>query len=188
VPAWIEELPFAMAFTVMLLIVFARAQGTYWLGRGANAGGRRTRLAVRLEGDRMTRATDVLTRRGWPVIPVSFLTVGFQTTVNAAAGFIRMPWLKYTAVMIPGCVAWAAIYSTIGFAAFQGWLALSARSGWTPWVTLVVVVASVVMVLVWRRRRQEPLLPEIQSPSNPTLEHPPPEHQRRLDEIDTAAP
>src|SRR5690625_4265199 len=183
-----------MAFTVMLLIVFARAQGTYWLGRGANAGGRRTRLAVRLEGDRMTRATDVLTRRGWPVIPVSFLTVGFQTAVNAAAGFIRMPWLKYTAVMFPGCVAWAAIYSTIGFAAFQGWLALSARSGWAPWATLVVVMAGVVTVLVWRRRRQrQPLLPEIQSPQiqspeNPPLENPRTENQRRLDEIDTAAP
>lgn len=155
-PSWVEELPFAVAFAALFGIVFARAQATYWLGRGANAGGRRTRLAARLEGERMTRATETVTRWGWPVITVSFLTVGFQTLVNAAAGVIQMPWLRYTAAMIPGCLAWAALYATAGFATVSAWSALADRAAWAPWLVLAVVVVAVAVALTlaaWRRRR-----------------------------------
>ena len=51
---------------------------------------------------------------------VSFLTVGLQTVVNAAAGLIRMPWIRYTVAMLIGCIAWAAIYATVGIAAVEG--------------------------------------------------------------------
>ena len=68
---------------------------------------------------------------------MSFLTVGFQTVVNAAAGLIRMPWLRYTVAMLIGCAAWAAIYATVGIAAFEASLALAARSPWA----LVAVLA-----------------------------------------------
>lgn len=153
-PAWVTDQPFAIAFAILFGIVFARAQATYWAGRGANAGGRRTRLAARLEGERMARATDAVTRWGWPLITVSFLTVGFQTVANAAAGVVRMPWPKYTLAMIPGCLAWAAVYATIGAAASGLWAALAEQADWAPWAVVAVLVAAVIAMVVLRRHRR----------------------------------
>jgi len=63
-----------------------------------------------------------------------------------------MPWWRYTLAMIPGCLAWATIYSTIGFAV---WGAVLAAAAGSPWgiagmvATAIIVVATVVV----RRRR-----------------------------------
>lgn len=152
-PSWVEELPFAVAVAVLFAIVFARAQATYWLGRGAHAGARRTRFAEHLEHERVTRATEAIARWGWPVITVSFLTVGFQTVANATAGLIRMSWPRYTLAMIPGCLAWAFLYATAGFAVVNAWTKLAERAAWAPWAVLAVVLTAVITVVMWRRRR-----------------------------------
>jgi membrane protein DedA with SNARE-associated domain len=75
-------------------------------------------------------------RWGFVAIPVSFLTVGFQTLVNAAAGFMRMRWVLYTLAMIPGCVAWAAVYSVVGFSLVAAWRQ-------SPWLFAAAIVALV---------------------------------------------
>ncbi len=100
----------------------------------------------------MTRAIEALNRWGLPVVTVSFLTIGFQTVVNAAAGLTRMPWLRYTLAMLIGCAAWAAIYATVGIAAFEASLALAARSPWALVAVLLVVLGAVVAVIVLRGR------------------------------------
>ena len=92
---------------------------------------------------------------------VSFLTIGFQTVVNAAAGLIRMPWVRYTIAMLIGCVAWALIYATVGIAAVEAGIALAAHS---PWALVAacwllrrrgVVVARSSSASRWRRRRTD---------------------------------
>ncbi|NTV40225.1 MAG: hypothetical protein HGA51_09795 [Demequinaceae bacterium] len=111
-------------------VVFTRAQGTYWLGRWARKGTdatatsahpRAAAVARRLSGPGAERARRYLERWGFVGIPASFLTVGFQTMVNACAGFIRMRWDMYTAAMIPGCVAWAAIYTLVTYSLVEAW-------------------------------------------------------------------
>lgn len=155
-PSWVTSQPFVLAFGFLLIVVFFRAQGTYWIGRGARAGAMQTRLAGRLTGPRMTRATAALNKWGWPLVTVSFLTVGLQTVVNAAAGIARMRWPRYTLAMLPGCAAWAAIYATVGLAAFEAWVALSVRSAWAPWtIPAVLVPAAVIFVVRLRRRRAD---------------------------------
>lgn len=152
-PAWLEGRPFAVTATVLFLIVFARAQATYWTGRGAMTGALHTALGRRLNGPRMTRTIAALNRWGLPLITISFLTIGFQTVVNAAAGIIRMPWVRYTAAMTPGCVAWSLIYSTIGFAAFTAWLRLDGAWQWVALSALVVLAAAGVAIAVHAKRR-----------------------------------
>ena len=44
-----------------------------------------------------------------PVVPLAFLTVGFQSAVFAAVGLLRVHWLRYTLWTIPGCLVWAAL-------------------------------------------------------------------------------
>lgn len=153
-PSWLEGKPFAITFGVLFLIVLLRAQGTYWIGRGVTAGVLHTRWAGKITGPRTTKAITALNRWGPPLVAVSFLTIGFQTVVNAAAGLIRMPWIRYTVAMMIGCVAWALIYATIGFAAVEASLALAARSPWAlAAVVALLVVAVVVVVIIVRRRK-----------------------------------
>jgi membrane protein DedA with SNARE-associated domain len=162
-PSWFEGMPFGIAVAALFVIVLLRAQATYWIGRGVMAGVLHTKLAGRLGGPRTTRAIALLNRYGPPVVTVSFLTVGFQTVMNAAAGLTRMPWVRYTIAMVIGCVAWALIYATIGFAAFDAAMALAARSPWLLVGALVLIAAVVAGVLLMRRRRRAatgPALPE----------------------------
>jgi membrane protein DedA with SNARE-associated domain len=151
-PSWLDDSPFGITFAVLFGIVFLRAQGTYWIGRAVTAGLLHTRVALWMTNPRMTRAVDALNRWGLPVVTVSFLTVGFQTVLNAAAGLVRMPWLRYTVAMLIGCAAWAAIYATVGIAAFEASLALAARSPWALVGVLAAIFAVVVAVIVARGR------------------------------------
>ena len=54
-----------------------------------------------------------LNRWGLLVVPLSFLFTGTKTVVNAAAGVTRMPYGRYTAAMLVGCVTHATIYATV---------------------------------------------------------------------------
>src|SRR6478609_4669461 len=151
-PSWLEGKPFAITFAVLFVIVLLRAQGTYWLGRGVTAGVLHTRFASKVTGPRTTKAIASLNRWGLPLVTVSFLTIGFQTVINGAAGLIRMPWIRYSIAMLIGCVAWALIYATVGIAAVEGALALAAHSPWALVGVLVVVIAVVIGIVVIRRR------------------------------------
>lgn len=160
-PSWLDNKPFAITFGVLFLIVLLRAQATYWLGRGVTAGVLHTRWADKISGPRTTTAIAALNRWGLPLVTVSFLTVGFQTVVNAAAGLIRMPWIRYTVAMLIGCIAWALIYATVGFVAVEAALSLAAHSPWTLAAVGVLIVAVIVVVVLVRRRKnrqQDPMV------------------------------
>lgn len=159
-PTWFEGMPFGIAVAALFLIVLLRAQATYWIGRGVIAGALHTRFAARLNGPRTTRAIALLNRYGAPVVTVSFLTVGFQTVANAAAGLIRMPWVRYTIAMLIGCAMWALIYATIGFAALDTAMALAAHSPWLLIGAIVLLVAVVGAVVITRRRRRSAAPPD----------------------------
>jgi membrane protein DedA with SNARE-associated domain len=150
----LDGFPFAGVVGVLFVIVLLRAQGTYWLGRGIAAGSVRSplgrRLGARLSGPGLGRAVALLHRWGPIAVTLSFFTVGLQTMVNGAAGLTRMPFLRYTLAMVPGCVAWAFIYATVGLTAFYA--AVSAAAG-SPWALLAVVGAAAGVVWAVRRRR-----------------------------------
>ncbi|HEX2705363.1 MAG TPA: VTT domain-containing protein [Candidatus Lustribacter sp.] len=86
-----DGLPFWLTFVVFFLGAAVRGSATYWAGRGLRSGAARTRWASRLDGVAVQRAEGVVARFGAPVVALSFLTVGVQTAVNAAAGAMRMP-------------------------------------------------------------------------------------------------
>ena len=156
-PDWLTGKPFALTFGVLFLIVLARAQATYWIARGVTTGAMHTRLADRLSGPKISRAIREINRWGPPVVTVSFLTVGFQTVANAAAGLTRMPWVRYTVAMLIGCGAWALIYATVGIAALEAGMALAARSPWALVAVIagVVAIGAIVINMISRRRKRE---------------------------------
>jgi len=64
-----------------------------------------------------------------------------------------MSFTRYTVAMVPGCVAWALIYASVGLAAFYAAVALAARSPWTLAGVGMLVLAGVVALALRRGRR-----------------------------------
>ncbi|NQX11679.1 VTT domain-containing protein [Microbacteriaceae bacterium VKM Ac-2855] len=150
-PAFFDGLGFWELLLGLFVVVFLRAQATYWIARGVVAGVANRRWGRWIDAPAMARGARILNRWGAPAITVSFLTVGLQTVMNAAAGAARMRWLVYLLAMVPGCIAWALIYATIGFTVL--WAVIGAAAG-SPWG--VAVLAALVLgaaALVWWRVR-----------------------------------
>ncbi len=160
----ISGVPFWVILVFAFAIVFCRAQGTYWLGRGLRVGTVRSRWARYVETDGAQRALRTLNRWGLPAVTISFLTIGIQTVINLMAGYTRMPFVRYLVAMVPGCAAWAIIWTTIGAAAFNTALLVAARSP----IGLAVLAAAVTGVGAWvivRRRRRRAVSPELAATS-----------------------
>lgn len=152
-PSFLAGLPFWWLVVALFVVVWCRAQATYWLARGAVAGAVRSRWGRWLDSAAVRRGSAVLDRWGLPVVSMSFLTVGLQTVMNAAAGLARIPWWRYTLAMLPGCVAWAFVYATIGIALFWTVVAALAGSTWGIVALVALVVGGIAVVWVVRRRR-----------------------------------
>ena len=161
----IGTLPIGIALGTLFLIVLVRSHATYWAGRGVVRGTQSLHTVRRSPGwyrstfERLERWTSTqAARRGldlvrrWGALAVmgGYLMIGLQTAVFAAAGLIGMRYLRFTIASIPGAVAWAVIWGTVGFGAFYAALRLFATS---PWL-LVAVVALIIVVggWIWRRR------------------------------------
>jgi membrane protein DedA with SNARE-associated domain len=159
----LAELPFWQAFIALFVIVMARSNATYWVGRGAIAGWRRRRprpgsaeAAEAAEG--RARAEALLRRLGPVAVALSYLTVGIQTTIHLTAGVLRMPLRLYLPAAVVGSMAWAAIYATIGIAVVQAWIAAEAGSWYgLAAIGALVLVGSATWLVSRRRTRREPL-------------------------------
>ena len=148
---WVQSLPLLPAVAFLYLVILLRAGGTYALGRGARRAADRGRVASFLHSERVERATGVVNRWGAPVVALSFLTVGFQTAINAAAGLTGMPLHRYLPALATGGLAWAVIYATVGLIALAGWFELFLRS---PWIAVAAVLALLTAIVLLVRRRR----------------------------------
>lgn len=145
---WLREAPFGWAYLFLFCGAMVRANTTYWIGRGIAAGVSHSRFEHVLQGPIYQRARRFMARWGILAVPLSFLTVGIQTAVNASAGISRMPQVRYLPAVVVGCLMWALIYATVGMAVVYAALAV----GW-QWVALAVVLL-VVGTLLWIRYRR----------------------------------
>ncbi|MCD4549450.1 DedA family protein [Schaalia sp. lx-260] len=155
-------------FIFLFFVVFFRAQLTYWLGRAAAHGfisaEKRTgflgAIARWFNGPTPRKGAHILDKWGLVVIPLCFLTVGVQTAVNAGAGLVRLHWRTYTLAMIPGCIAWAILYSLGLLTLWTSTLQAIAGSpwGWAGITTVLLVFGG----LIWHtrlRRNKESVCP-----------------------------
>lgn len=146
------DAPFPIIVGALFVIVMARANATYWVGRFLNRGASHTRARALLESPGYQRAVDRLHRWGAPVVTFSFLTVGVQTMINLAAGATRMPLRRYLPAVSVGCVIWALIYGTVGFIGFQALALLWERAPILTVVIAVLLIGALVTFVVWRVR------------------------------------
>jgi membrane protein DedA with SNARE-associated domain len=148
----------------LFVIAMARGQGTYWIARAVTeqalrrthpVAGWRASVHQWLQGEGTARGREAIERWGLVMIPVCYLTVGFQTLVLAAAGMLRIGWPVFTLAQVPGALAWALIYSTIGFAMWQASLAAAAGNplGLAGLIAILLVVG--LTVVLSHRRKDE---------------------------------
>ncbi|WP_151526348.1 DedA family protein [Serinicoccus kebangsaanensis] len=160
----LDSYPFAAAFLFLFGVAMLRGQATYGIARLVTEqtlrhtrpdSGWAASVHRWLAGEAVGRGRAAVQRWGMVAVAACYLTVGFQTLVLAGAGAIRMPWARFSLAQVPGALAWATIYATIGFAV---WMALigAAVSG-HPLLVLLVLLVLVAAVLgarsLLRRRR-----------------------------------
>jgi len=171
VPNFLAAMPYWLAVGVLSAMGLARGQLMYWLGRGVTEGAlrqsrkhqrdetvqrsgplRRTMLWLDRGGaDPGVRA---IHRWGLVMVPVSYLTVGFQSMVQAAAGILRIAWWKYLLAQIPGAIVWGLFYATGGFLV---WKYLFVQARIYPYHALAVVLGLAAFIaVVVRYRRSHP--------------------------------
>ena len=146
------DAPWFVVFAALFVIVLSRAIGTYWVGRLLQRGVQRTRAAHLMNSPGYANAVARLNRWGAPVVSLSFLTIGFQTLVNLAAGASRMPLRRYLPAVSVGCVLWAAVYGTVGTIGFHGLALLGQRSPGLAIGLGLLLVAAATAFIVWRVR------------------------------------
>lgn len=146
------DAPYLVIVGALFVIVMLRANGTYWLGRLISRGAEHTRMARMMTTPGYLRAVDRLNTWGAPVVAVSFLTIGFQTLVNLAAGATRMPLTRYLPAVSIGCVVWAFLYGTAGYLGFESLSLLWERHPVTAVVVGALLVAGLVAFIAWRVR------------------------------------
>ncbi len=125
-PAW-------LAYLALFLGACARGSMLFAAGTLVRRGAV-TRWSGHLDRPAVVRAESWVRRFGAPVVTVSFLTIGFQSAVNAAAGALRMPMRRYLPALAAGALLWAALYLFVGLAVLD---ALLGRVSWW-WVVLAV--------------------------------------------------
>jgi membrane protein DedA with SNARE-associated domain len=133
--------PLWIVFGVLFLGAVVRGGATYAVGRGARAGGSRSRFAGRLDAPIVRRAETWVRRFGAPLVALGFLTVGVQSAINAAAGMLRMPMRRFIPGLVVGALLWATLYTTVGLAVVDA--ALGRVPWWWALIALLVAGATV---------------------------------------------
>jgi membrane protein DedA with SNARE-associated domain len=150
-------LPFPLAVGALFMIVLVRAGGTYALGRAARSGASRTRRVQRLvSSPRFIRAQQLVERWGAPIVVLSFLTVGFQTVANLAAGVGRMPLRRYLPALVIGGLIWAVLYATVGLITVAGLIHLYEVSPVGAVLGSLALMAGLAGYIAWQVRRTHP--------------------------------
>lgn len=156
------DAPYLAIVGALFVIVFLRASATYWLGLLINRGAERTRASKMMSTPGYQRAVQQLNQWGPPILAASFLTIGFQTLVNLAAGAMRMPMTRYLPAVTVGSGLWAFLYGTAGTAGAEALGMVWERNPALAVVLGVVTVAALAFFIAWRvreskRRRPEPV-------------------------------
>jgi membrane protein DedA with SNARE-associated domain len=146
--------PFPVIVAALFVIVMARANATFWLGRLGSAGVRRTKLARLMDSPGYVNASERIDAYGAPVITLSFLTIGFQTLANLAAGATGMKLRHYLPAVALGGLGWALLYATLGTVGVDLFGQLYDYSPILAIGSAVLLAGTIASYVVWQFRRR----------------------------------
>jgi membrane-associated protein len=166
-PLWLWAL-------VCVLIMIALFQFYYWVGYKLGERLYESRIGRRIGRHRILKVENLVRRRGAIAVFGCFWVPVLRHTLPPCAGVIRISYPWYTVASVLGALLWTPPWVVGGYAVIWAWLRLAARSPVLAGFALVVAVAGVATLIVWRRRRRrraalaEPVGPETTSAGLPT--------------------
>lgn len=154
------ELNFWLAVVAGTAGSFAGAVGWYEVGR--RVGEDRLRAWVSRHGRWMAvgggdidRSAAWFRRHGATAVLVGRLVPGVRTFISLPAGVARMPFWRFTALTVAGCVPWVLALAVIGEQAGDRWGEWKDNLHYIDYVVLAAIVAGVAWLIVRRRRRAD---------------------------------
>ncbi len=161
ITSFIENGPFIPVFLFLVLGVWLRSTVIWSMGRYANYLATREKqpkgFGLKIWAWAHSPATQrtmvTVRRRGWIAVSLCYLTVGVQSLIVLSAGILAMRYVHFVLASLPGWLAWASIYSTIGFALWRASVAATAGSD-LGILLIVICVSSLAIYLVFRAKHR----------------------------------
>lgn len=135
----------------------AGESGGFLLGRWFGHRIRASKLGVRLGGGHWVRAERYLERRGGIAVFASRFLPVLHALVPLTVGMTEWRYRRFMAWTVPACVAWAALYVTVGTLAAGGYRDLVSQLHWAGYLfggALLVFFAAVLLVRRALERRE----------------------------------
>lgn len=148
---WLQTFPLWQTTIILAILVGLRAQATYWCGKLVQRGLLKTKWAKKISRQSNSRGVKTIQKWGWPIIPLSFLTIGLQTIIQFSAGLIDIKWSRYTLAAIPGYIIWALIYASGGLTLFNS--IVTGRISYFILFVIIVIVALVAGQLITKNKK-----------------------------------
>jgi membrane protein DedA with SNARE-associated domain len=98
-------------------------------------------------------ADDWFERYGAATVFFSRMLPIVRTFISLPAGVAKMPFWRFTAYTLAGCIPWVLMLALIGEAVGENWEEWRHKLGYLDYVVLVAIVAGVVYLIVRRRRK-----------------------------------
>jgi membrane protein DedA with SNARE-associated domain len=102
-------------------------------------------------------ADDWFERYGsWTVFFSRMLPI-IRTFISLPAGVAKMPFWRFTAYTLAGCIPWVLMLALVGQSVGSNWEDWRHKLGYLDYVVLVAIVVGAIYLVVRRRRDGEPL-------------------------------
>lgn len=138
---------------VVLVVVCAVVGDTVGFEVGKRYGPRVLQIGVvRKHEHRIDKARETLRRRGGPAVFLARWTAFFRAVMPGLAGLSRMPYRTFLAWNALGGLAWGVTFCLVGYFAGASYEKVASRIGTGS--AVVVAIAVVVALVVWRGRRE----------------------------------
>jgi membrane protein DedA with SNARE-associated domain len=112
--------------------------------------------SLHIKPSQLRRADAWFERYGAPSIFFSRMLPVIRTFISLPAGVARMPFWRFTALTVLGCIPWVLALALIGKAVRSRWIDWKDNLAYVDYAVVAVVLAALVYAVVrWRRRRLE---------------------------------
>lgn len=100
----------------------------------------------------LKRADDWFARYGAATVFFSRMLPIVRTFISLPAGVAKMPFWRFTAYTLAGCIPWVLMLALVGEAVSENWEDWRHKLGYLDYVVVVGIVVGIVYLLVKRRR------------------------------------
>jgi membrane protein DedA with SNARE-associated domain len=146
----------------LLGIVLAGVLGNLlgsWIAYGVGRGGRLELIErhgrwLHLKPSHIAWADRWFARYGSPAIFFSRMLPVIRTFISLPAGVAKMPFMRFTALTLAGCVPWVLGLALAGEAVGSEWSSVRKNFDYVDYAIVILVVITIVYALIRRRRRR----------------------------------